>query len=109
MSLETHIEFDDSITRLALDSYATTDGRECRHVKVVGHGFGGRHTHGGPITDQPWCSLIQSPTVLTASGDGMSDFRNVPHLSDGDRVFVEHYGWRVVNIDDRGYTTLIGG
>lgn len=96
MQIDQHIEYDDQVTRLALDSYATTDASDCRFVQIVGHGWGGRRKYKGPISDQPWVSLIQCPTVICDSGDGMAEFRNVPNLSDGDTVFVEHYGWHRV-------------
>lgn len=93
MEIDNHIKYDESVTRLALGSYATTDASDCRFVKIVGNGWGGCRKYKGPITDVPWVSLIQEPLVLAADGDGMADFRNVPNLSDGDMVFVERYGW----------------
>lgn len=107
-----HVEYDDSVLKLPLDSYVTTDARHCRHLKVIGCGWSGRQEHGGVISATPWATLIQCPTVMSASGDGMSDFRDVPHLLDGDVVFVEHYGFHHVRYGTghrSGYADLVPG
>jgi hypothetical protein len=102
-----HIAFDDTAVKLDPDQTrhgapVLVEGATARYYKLSSAPYGGRLEAEGTIYAEPWAYLYAVATAITSDGNGMAEFDGAPTLRAGDSVFVKHYGWHTVELDDEG-------
>lgn len=100
MNVKTLIQYDESIVKVDPGNGDSSNGQHFRAPgsanKFMAFGcapYGGRTEHGGPIDATPRAFVYGCATVISADGNGMSEYRDSLELRPGDIVFVKGYGF----------------